>query len=57
MAVVRGAGERPVTLLVVAASIIKLHARLAGTPVDVTFAAVRSVVDQIDPVLPPYGWD
>ena len=53
MAVVRDAGERPIILLVVAASIIKMHAALAGTPVEVTLENVRSLIAQLGPVPEP----
>lgn len=53
----REAGERPISLLVVAARIIKYHASMAGTPVEVTLAAVHSLIDQIDPVPTTREWD
>jgi len=49
-AVLRDAGESTVSMLVLAARIIKYHASLAGTPVEITLANVISLIDQIDPV-------
>lgn len=42
------AGERPAAALVLAALIIRVHARLAGTPESVTFENVRSLIEQLD---------
>lgn len=46
--VLQNAGERPAAMLVLAARIIKLHARMAGTPVDVTLANVRGLLEQFE---------
>ena len=46
--VLRGYGERPVAMLVVAAQMVRFHAKMAGTPVEVTLANVRDVIEQLE---------